>query len=85
MIFSIPFIIGYIVGSIFDVFSFVFRKKFQISSIRIKKFCATTLFTMKKQKYPNFERPYSLEEAIKMTLNYEFIENNYNNEVFYTE
>ena len=39
---KIPYFIGVLAGYFFDFLSFILRKKFSISSVRVKKFCATT-------------------------------------------
>jgi len=40
----IPFIIGILIGKTFDLISKLTGRKFKVSEIRIKKFCANTLF-----------------------------------------
>ena len=42
--FSIPYFAGLTGGYFFDLASFITRRSFPISSIRVKKFCATTQF-----------------------------------------
>ena len=52
----------------------------------MKKFVATTQFDATKAHSSGFEAPYTLEEGLDMTLNYEFVqERSYDDEVFYTE
>lgn len=67
----IPFLIGLMIGYVFDFFAFITRRKFDISSVRIKKFCATTQFNSRKA-HLKFEKPYSLKEALFKTIEYEF-------------
>ena len=82
----IPIWLGYLGGFGFDVLAFIGRKKFAISSVRVKKFVATTQFDATKAHSSGFEAPYTLEEGLDMTLNYEFVqERSYDDEVFYTE
>ena len=45
---KIPYWIGMIAGYCFDLFGFVSSRKLPISSVRVKKFCATTEFNAKK-------------------------------------
>ena len=62
-----PYYIGMAQGYIIDLLSFFTVKKFSISSVRVKKFCATTQFDASKvQKI--FNTPYRLEEGLNRTL-----------------
>ena len=81
---KIPYWLGLIVGYLFDFLAFVFKRKFSISSIRVKKFCATTQFNSKKVKL-SFKAPTSLKKGIEITLEKEFINKNNDNVVFYSE
>ncbi|MFZ2169083.1 MAG: NAD-dependent epimerase/dehydratase family protein, partial [Methylococcaceae bacterium] len=53
----IPYGIGFLVGRFFDVVAKITRRKFPISSIRIKKFCANTLVDGSKLNATQFVRP----------------------------
>ena len=82
----IPIWLGYLGGFGFDVLAFVTRKKLAISSVRVKKFVATTQFDATKVHSSGFKAPYTLEEGLDRTLNYEFVqERSKDDEVFYTE
>jgi nucleoside-diphosphate-sugar epimerase len=82
----IPVWLGYLGGFSFDVLGFVSKNKFAISSVRVKKFVATTEFDATKVHSSGFEAPYTLEEGLDRTLNYEFVqERSDDDEVFYTE
>ena len=82
----IPIWLGYLGGFGFDVLAFVTRKKLAISSVRVKKFVATTQFDATKVHSSGFKAPYKLEEGLDRTLNYEFVqERSEDDEVFYTE
>ena len=82
----IPTWLGYLGGFGFDVLAFVTRKKLAISSVRVKKFVATTQFDASKVHSSGFKAPYTLEEGLDRTLNYEFVqERSEDDEVFYTE
>jgi len=63
--FSLPYPLGMLGGYIFDGLSFLSRKPFSISSLRIKKFCATTQFSAKKVKSTGFTPDISLVDGIK--------------------
>ena len=82
----IPIWLGYFFGFSFDVIAFVTKKKQAISTIRVKKFVATTQFDATKVHSSGFKAPYSLEEGLDKTLNYEFVEKRSNHdEVYYTK
>lgn len=80
----IPFWLGMLVGYLFDIISFVTQKKFSISSVRIKKFCATTQFNADKVQQI-FNGPDKLEEGINKTLNSEFINPKDDDVLFYSK
>jgi len=79
-----PYWLGYFGGILFDVLAFILNKKLSISSIRVKKFCSNTMFESNKIKITNFIAPMTLNEGLKNTIKYEFIEK-INDQVFYTE
>ena len=70
---KIPYYLGMLAGYGFDLLSFVTRKKLPVSSVRIKKFCATTVFCADKIKNTGYEAPYTLEQALQQTIKSEFI------------
>ena len=80
----IPFFIAYSLAKILDILSFVSNKKFAISSIRIKKFCSDTSFETSVSKI-GFKSKYSIEDAIKETVHYEFNNPKKDDIVFFTE
>ena len=83
---SIPIWLGYLGGYGFDSLAFFIRKKLAISSVRVKKFVATTQFDATKVHSSGFKAPFTLEEGLDRTLNYEFVqERSADDEVFYTE
>ena len=82
----IPIWLGYLGGFGFDVLAFITRKKLAISSVRVKKFVATTQFDATKVHSSGFKATFTLEEGLDRTLNYEFVqERSDDDEVFYTE
>lgn len=82
----IPVWVGYLGGFGFDLLAFLTRKKLAISSVRVKKFIATTQFNATKVHMSGFKAPFTLEEGLDRTLNYEFVqERSEDDEVFYTE
>jgi GlcNAc-P-P-Und epimerase len=80
----LPFWLGFSIGKIFDVLAFLFKKKFSISSIRVKKFCANSVYESAIDK-TGFVAPVPLLEALEKTVKYEFIEDHKSEQVFYTE
>jgi len=81
-----PYFLGYMGGAIFDLLALLTGKKFPVSRIRIKKFCSDTLFNGVNISKTDFQAPVSLEEGIKRTIQYEFLEHKDKDEVlFYTE
>ena len=68
---KIPYIIGISIGWLIDLYSYFTGYNSNISSVRIKKFCATTQFNSEKAKKV-FKPKYSLSEGLEKTLEYEF-------------
>ena len=62
----------------------VFKLSLPVSSIRVKKFMGTTLFSS-RIKQLDFNAPFQLEEGLRRTLKYEFLENNSDKKTFETE
>jgi len=83
-IFHWPYWLGYFGGLCFDILAFILRKKLPISSIRVKKFCSNTMFEVANIKKTNFKALVSLNEGLKHTIKYEFIDK-IDDQVFYTE
>ncbi len=63
-----PYVIGLIAGKIFDVLAFITRKKLPISTVRIKKFCATTQFSSRYIASTGFTAPHQLADALQETI-----------------
>ena len=82
--FKIPFWFGMLVGYLYDFANFFLNKKSVISSVRVKKFCATTQFNAEKVN-TIFEPPYSLLDGLNMTIEQEFIVKKNDDIVFYSE
>ena len=68
---------GMLGGYCFDILAAITRKKLTVSSVRVKKFCATTQFDAAKIHSTGFIAPYSLGEGLARTLKFEFIEKGY--------
>lgn len=70
---SFPYWIGMAGGYFFDFISLISKKKLEISSVRVKKFCSTTQFDSTKARNTGFVAPYTLSEGLTRTLEFEFI------------
>lgn len=70
-----PKIIGMIGGYAFDAVAKITGKKFSISRVRVQKFCANTQVSAEKLKQTGFTPPFTIQEGLRRTLYYEFIEN----------
>ena len=81
---KIPYWLGMLGGYGFDLISFISREKKSISSIRIKKFCATTQFDASKA-HKIFNPHYTLKEGLDKTLEHEFINPKQDEILFYSE
>jgi nucleoside-diphosphate-sugar epimerase len=83
-LFHWPYWIGFIGGLCFDLLSKILCKKLPISSIRVKKFSANTMFESATIEKTAFKPPVSLADGLERTIKYEFI-NKVTDQVFYTE
>ncbi|MGL5920235.1 MAG: NAD-dependent epimerase/dehydratase family protein [Bacteroidales bacterium] len=81
----IPYPIGMLGGYCFDFLAFITKRKLPISSVRVRKFCATTEFDASKLQNSGFKYPYSLSEGLARTLEFEFVDPPKDNIVFKSE
>lgn len=82
--FRLPFAVGYAIGKGFDLVASLTGKRFAISSIRVKKFCANSVYNTAIDR-TGFVPPVPLEQALAQTVRYEFVESHEHEGVFYTE
>ena len=82
--FRLPYLVGLVVGKFFDLFAFVTRKKLAISSIRVKKFCANSVYESAIAA-TGFVPPVNLINAIERTVKYEFLDGHKKKPVYYSE
>lgn len=68
-----PYWLGMAGGYCFDLIAKITGKKLTVSSVRVKKFCATTEFNADRMLKSGFKAPYTLQEGLSRTLEYEFI------------
>lgn len=80
----LPYAIGLAAGYGFDLLSWLTRRSFPVSSIRVKKFCATTRFDTSVPK-TGFVPPVPLAEGLERTVQHEFIEDHTDEAEFFSE
>lgn len=81
----LPYWLGMFAGYCADFVAKLSGKTLPISSIRVKKFTATTNFTSAKSNLDGFQAPYALAEGLARTLDAEFINPEKSREIFFTE
>ncbi|WP_310452993.1 NAD-dependent epimerase/dehydratase family protein [Sulfuritalea sp.] len=82
--FRLPFVVGFMIGKVFDLAAAITGRRFAISSIRVKKFCANSVYNTALET-SGFLPPVSLSDALERTVRHEFIESHDHEGVFYTE
>lgn len=82
--FRLPFALGFLIGKGFDLVAAMTGKRFAISSIRVKKFCANSVYNTAIDK-TGFVRPVPFEQAIAQTVRHEFIENHDGEPLYFSE
>ncbi len=80
-----PYALGMLGGYCFDILAKITGKKLAVSSVRVKKFCATTQFDARKAHSSGFEAPYTLDEGLARTLEFEFVHPRVDDITFKTE
>ena len=80
----LPYAFGYFIGACFDMLAAITGRKFPVSRIRVKKFCATTQFSSAATSL-GFVPPYALREGLQRTLDHEFISGRKDGPVFFSE
>ena len=81
----LPYWLGYMGGMSFDLLAKLTGKKFPVSAIRVKKFCATTQFDATAAHNSGFKAPFTLSEGLHRTLHYEFMDKEKDEVVFESE
>ena len=82
---KIPYWIGMLGGYGFDFLAWITLKKLSISSVRVKKFCATTQFDATKAHSSGFKAPYTLSEGLDKTIKFEFVNKKEDDIVYISE
>ncbi len=65
---TIPYTLGLVAGYFFDVLALVSGKKLPLSSVRIKKFCASTVVETKNLQSMRFKAPYTIEDGLSRMI-----------------
>lgn len=68
-----PYWMGMCGGYCFDILAKITGEKLPISSVRVKKFCATTEYDATKVGQTDFKAPFTLAEGLARTLEFEFV------------
>lgn len=82
---KVPYFIGMLGGYCFDVLAKITGKKLSISSVRVKKFCATTQFDASKILTSGFKPSYTLSEGLDRTIKFEFVDKQKDDLIFISE
>mgnify|MGYP001404560944 CR=1 FL=1 len=81
----LPYWLGLIIGYTADLVAKLSGKNLSVSSIRVKKFAASTEFRSARACLDQFIAPFSLSDGVQRTLQSGFIDQDPNREIFYTE
>jgi nucleoside-diphosphate-sugar epimerase len=84
IVLRLPFFIGVLIGKGFDLIAALTGKRFAISSIRVKKFCANSVYNTAIDR-TGFVSPVPLEKALQQTVRHEFIENHGDQPIYFSE
>ena len=71
-ILHIPYFIGILISLLFDFISYLTKKTFGISKIRVQKFCSHSIISTEKLDTLGFRRSYTILEALEKTIQKEF-------------
>jgi GlcNAc-P-P-Und epimerase len=82
--FRLPYAVGYAIGKGFDLVAAITGKRLAISSIRVKKFCANSVYNTAIDKI-GFVSPVPLSQALEQTLRHEFIEKHDDEPLYFSE
>lgn len=82
--FRLPYAFGYAIGKAFDLVAMVTGKPHAISSIRVKKFCADSVYNTAIDE-TGFVPPVSLSQALDQTIRHEFVEKHDDEPLYFSE
>lgn len=81
----LPYWLGVIFGYTADLVAKISGRNLPVSSIRVKKFAASTEFMSAKSSLDHFKPPFLLSDGVERTLHSEFVAPDPNREIFFTE
>jgi len=82
--FRLPYEVGYAIGKGFDLVAAITGKRLAISSIRVKKFCANSVYNTAIDE-TGFVPPVPLKQALEQTIRHEFIEKHDHEPLYFSE
>ena len=82
--FRLPYAVGYAIGKGFDLVAAITGKRLAISSIRVKKFCANSVYNTAIDE-TGFVPPVPLAQALEQTIRHEFIEKHDEEPLYFSE
>lgn len=82
--FRLPFHVGLFLGKCFDVAAVVTGRRFAISSIRVRKFCANSVYNSAIER-SGFIPPVPLDVALERTIRHEFVEQHDDEPTYFSE
>ncbi len=82
--FRLPFGLAYVIGKGFDLVAAITGKRWAISSIRVKKFCADSVYNTAIDE-TGFIPPVPLLQALEQTIRHEFIEKHDDEPLYFSE
>jgi nucleoside-diphosphate-sugar epimerase len=82
--FRLPYLVGYAIGKGFDLVAAITGKRLAISSIRVRKFCANSVYNTSIDE-TGFVQPISLVQAFEQTIRHEFIEKHDDEPLYFSE
>lgn len=83
--YRVPCWFGIAFGYVVDMAALITKRKFSISSIRVRKFCSDTCFRSSAHSLIGFSAETSIRDAIDLTLRAEFISPDSTAPVYFTE
>ena len=81
----LPYWLGMLLGYTADLISKIIGRNLPVSSIRVKKFASSTEFKSLETNLDDFTAPFSLIDGVHRTLQSEFILQDPDREIFFTE
>jgi nucleoside-diphosphate-sugar epimerase len=69
---TLPYRAGLAAGYVFDLLALITGRKFPLSSVRVRKFCAETTVNTERLASTGFVAPFSLEEGLRRMIEAEF-------------